>query len=153
MIETKHITQMVQHIVRRNRGLSDPQIMHPMREWLIGIVVTGVVGIIGSVAAALLYHSYSELRGTEIAVVATSTPYKVKIVDAALAEYRQKRKSYDALLDKKAAPIVASSTEVTIVPSEVIPRATTTPVTVEFPEAASVATTTVIDTTGPTMAI
>jgi len=153
MIETKHITQMVQHIVRRNRGLSDPQIMHPMREWLIGIVVTGVVGIIGSVAAALLYHSYNELRGTEIAVVASSTPYKVKIVDAALAEFRQKRERYDVLLDKKTTPVIASSTEVIVVPIEVAPKATTTPVMVEFPEAVSVATTTVIDNTVPTMAI
>ncbi len=152
MIETKHITKMVQHIVRRNRGLSDPQIMHPMREWLVGIVVTMLVGVIGSVSAAFLYHSYDELRGTEIAIVSTSTPYKIKVVDKALAEYRQKRENYNVLLDKKTVSVVASSTKVIDVSSEV-KFEPTAPVIVEFPEAAIVATTTVIDNTGPRMAI
>jgi hypothetical protein len=77
----------------------------------------------------------------------------MKIVDAALAEYRQKRERYDVLLDKKTTPVIASSTEVIAVPIEVAPKATATPVMVEFPEAVSVATTTVIDNTVPTMAI
>ncbi len=147
---------MVQHIVRRNRGVSDPQIMHPMREWLIGIIATVIVGVFGSISAAFLYHSYDVLRGTEIAVVATSTPYKTKVVERALVEYREKRENYDVLLNKKVIPAVATTTEVISMPIEVTPEATTpttTPATatVEFPEAESGETTTV-DVGGAVMA-
>jgi hypothetical protein len=90
--------EMIQHIVRRKRGIADPQIMHPMREWVIGIGVTAVVVIAGSVLAATLYNYYDDKRDVIITVSETPVPYNANLVEAALTQYRQKQQQYDQIV-------------------------------------------------------
>ncbi len=98
MIETKDITKMVQHVVRRKRGIADPQIMHPMREWVIGIGVAAAVVTAGSVLAATLYNYYDEKRDTIITVSETLVPYNAALIESALTQYRQKQQQYNLIV-------------------------------------------------------
>ncbi len=98
MIETKDISKMVKHIMRRNRGVVDPQIMHPMREWVIGIVITLIGMLGGSILAASLYQYYDAKMDTEVAVAATVVPYDAAVVEAALSQYRIKQAQYEAVV-------------------------------------------------------
>jgi hypothetical protein len=97
MIETKDITKMVQHVVRRNRGVADPQIMHPMREWVTGIGVTALGVLAGSILAAWLYTYYQAKTDEVIAVTETPIPYNATLVAEALSIYRSKLEAYNAV--------------------------------------------------------
>lgn len=89
---------MVQHIVRRNRGASDPQIMHPMREWVIGIGFTVLVVVAGSVLAASFYNYYDDKRDAVVTVTETPVPYNAAQIEQALERYRTKQFEYDLIL-------------------------------------------------------
>jgi hypothetical protein len=111
MIETKDITKMVHHIARRNRGVADPQIMHPMREWIIGIGVTsaGIFG--GAVLAASLYSYYSAKKDATVSMAETVVPYNAAVVDQALRDYRLKQSAYEAVSGVYTTELVATTTE------------------------------------------
>jgi hypothetical protein len=111
MIETKDITKMVQHIVRRNRGVADPQIMHPMREWVIGISVTLVGVFIGAVFAASLYSFYDAKNDSIITVTETVVPYNAVVVEEALTDYRLKKSAYEAVGGIFPTEVIATTTE------------------------------------------
>jgi len=97
MIETKDIVKMVKHIVRHDNGVPDTRIMHPMREWLIGLsgVTVGIIG--GSIFALLVYHSYSLSARDVMTVAETVVPYKAVLVEQALDTYLEKRRVYESL--------------------------------------------------------
>jgi hypothetical protein len=114
MIETKDITKMVQHVVRRNRGIADPQIMHPMREWVTGIGVTALGVFAGSILAAWSYTYYQAKTDEVIVVTETPIPYNASLVAEALSIYRSKLEAYNAVTNTSRVSDVSDSNVVEI---------------------------------------
>ena len=108
MIETKDIIKMVAHIVRHDNGVPDTRIMHPLREWLIGLVGVTVGVACGSVFAGATYHAYSLSTRNEIEVIETAVPYKAALVDQALETYLAKQAVYEKLIVANIVPIIAT---------------------------------------------
>ena len=98
MIETKDITKMVKHIVRRDKGLVDPQIMHPVREWTTGLGVVLVGVLLGSWFCFYLYNFYSTQLNIAIVVEEVQVPYQDTLVKKALLLYREEKKTYENIL-------------------------------------------------------
>lgn len=138
MIEIKNIFKSITHIVHADSGVHDTRIMHPMREWLIGLggVTLGV--LCGAIFAVLVYQSYSRSAQAEIVVMETAVPYRAAMVERALETYLEKRREYDSLVAVSAplvedVPVATStlpgtettmattSSEVVMPPPEVMP--------------------------------
>ena len=134
MIEAKDITKMVRHIIRRDQGVTDTEIMHPMREWVTGIVVTMIVVAVGGWLSFMQYETYVEKRDTPVTVVESAVSYQAAKISAALEVYTEKRLVYDAALGNKndIFPEVATSTPVIepalpAIPETQVTVATSTP--------------------------
>lgn len=116
MIDTTDITKMVKHIVRRGQGVADPHIMHPMREWLLGVSVVLLLVMLGAGLSFHLYRIYDSQRTTEITTIAPVVSYAAPTIAEAVSVYSAKRAVYEAVLgtpgETPALP-TASSTSVT----------------------------------------
>lgn len=131
---------MVKHIVRRDSGKADANIMHPMREWASGLLVVGLMVLWGVIFTIALYRVYGNSLETQVPVVATPIPYKAALVSSTIQYYEKERAAYEAMLGTeslvgKSTPVAtttvgdagASSTSVTA-------TATTTPDVAPIPK-------------------
>lgn len=62
MISKTDIIKLAQHVVRRGRGIPDRKLMHPYREWYIGIVGALVVAGLGAAYNFYLFRYYDTLE-------------------------------------------------------------------------------------------
>lgn len=83
-IDIKKITKT---IMRKNRGLQDPQLIYPARDWAIGMMGTLVIVCVAVGYSVLQYRSYTNLSLDE-EVVLTMIPYRTALVEQALVRYR-----------------------------------------------------------------
>ena len=143
MIETKDITNMVAHIVRRDKGIPDTNIMHPMREWVVGLAVVFLLVAGGVVFNIIMYQSYSEALSAPVTVTETVVPYKAAVVAQAITHYQTERTRYKSLLGTVSTlpQSVVTPTEVREIPSDIpvmsTTTATTTAIKATVPEATS----------------
>ena len=61
MIDKKDILKMVKHIKRRSRHVPDRRIIHPQREWAIGLLLFFVILGVGSVFSASRFWYFSTI--------------------------------------------------------------------------------------------
>lgn len=116
MIEAHDIKKMVQGVVRRNRGLRDRRIMHPARDWFIGLGVMLLCVIAGGSYSAVLYVTYDTIDYSKTDIDQTLITYRSASVEAAIATYTVKKEAHDALVSNVlAAP---DSTESSSIDSE-----------------------------------
>jgi hypothetical protein len=131
MIEKSDITKMVQHVLRRSRGVSDPQIMHPMREWVTGIGITVAGVVCGAVLAGSLYVYYDDRSDELVEAPETLIQYKAAVVAEALETYRMKQARYDELVQAPANQVATSTndtedeTDTVPIEAETLPADTT----------------------------
>lgn len=99
MISKKDITKIAKRIIRRQRGLRDHQMIHPRREWSVGLVSGFVLLLGGAVWSFLTYGEVSERDVQNVgAVEVQQTVYREEMVEAALEQFRQKKSDYQELL-------------------------------------------------------
>jgi hypothetical protein len=113
MIETKDILIMVRHIVRRDRGVRDPQIMHPTREWFFGLLISIFVVAIGTWFCWYVYVSYTDKLVKVTESVEASVPYQAATVSEAISIFNARKQKFNEILDQaKSSPINTTSVEV-----------------------------------------
>ena len=122
---------MAQHILRHSRGLRDQRLMHPEREWILGLAIA--LGIFAVTAAGSAYsywknkHPVAEFIETNEEVLV----YRESMVKDALKNLSVLDTEREALMKKFSTPaqtsneVVATTTD-TNVASTTLPSATTT---------------------------
>ena len=65
MIDKKSIIKMASAIVRHDKGYPDRRLMHPQREWFIGLVLFAVILIAGSLFAGDIFLTYQNIELSE----------------------------------------------------------------------------------------
>ena len=98
MIETKDIKKMVSHILKRDQGIADTQIMHPSREWLTGLGIATVIVALGSWFCFYIYLSHQSEMQAEVVVTEQAVPYQAAVVKSALELFAAKEKKFKAIL-------------------------------------------------------
>ena len=102
MISKRDIAKIAKHVLKRHRGVRDHQIIHPMREWTVGLFGGMILLILGATWSVLTYREVSN-RGVENAgtVEVEQTIYRDDLVNAALEKLRERQADYQALLDNR----------------------------------------------------
>lgn len=108
---------MVTHIIRRDRGIRDSAIMHPLREWLFGVGASAAFILVGVSGTVLLYQSYNQSSEAHIPLIETVAPYKAAEVHQALTIYNAKKAAYNDMLGDDS----AEAEEVPTVPPNSLP--------------------------------
>ena len=129
MIETKDIAKMVQHILRRDRGIADTQIMHPTREWFTGLGIAFVIVVLGSWFCYYLYTFYTNEIKEEVIIIEQAVPYQAAAVESALVLFSARQQKYNEIIGGGVSSPVLPAVTATSTPTEV--TATTTE---EIPE-------------------
>jgi hypothetical protein len=131
MIENNPIKKMVSSILRnRKKALFDRNIMHPEREWFLGVFLGLVILCIGIAWSVSTYMQFKNVSLTSLSTEEENVVYRQSLVDTALADFEVRKKSYEDLkkqllgkykksIEVVAPPVVStensSSTENTVV--------------------------------------
>jgi hypothetical protein len=97
MIDKQFTKKLLQAIARRNQGLTDHHLMHPEREWFIGLGVAFLCLIGGIIWSVSLYERYSVISPDQNAEVSTPTIYREGEVNQALSELKEREQRSEEL--------------------------------------------------------
>lgn len=105
---------MVQSVLRNKKEtLVDRHIMHPEREWLLGIVTGVVLVAVVAYASIATYIKYSSVSVTSTEVTEGATVYRTELVAVALSEINSRSQEYENLKASILASDTFSATEIT----------------------------------------
>ena len=107
---------MAKHVRRHSKGYPDRRIMHPQREWAIGLGIFACTVLFGSVLAGNLFVQYKNIDAVGGDAGDNIPRYKTVTVDDALELYEKRKEEYVRL--RSVQPVVQI---------EEIETATTTP--------------------------
>lgn len=137
----KQFTEMAKHVLHPKRKVRSPQLMHPTRDWWIGLCIAIAFFSVSSAWSAVTYLQYREIAHTgeeadEIDIVV----YRESLVNASLAEFEARAERYNALL--------AGAITETMLERERIIEIEESPATTTEPVSESESATTTIDVSG-----
>lgn len=138
---------MAKRLLHPQRDLRKPEIMHPARDWIIGLLTALLIFIAGAAWSTHVYLKYRDLSVEETSNVSTEVVvYRESLVKAALDEFAGRVTEHQRLLQAQqhsnsvgVKPVVAaeeatSTPAVTVIASstpENVPSADTESVEVE----------------------
>ncbi len=137
----KHIEDIIKSINRHKKGLRDPQIMHPEREWGIGIFLAVLIFILSATWSLSLYiENRNAAAHMQTEEQPESVVYRESQVEEALARLKERTTTLNSLLpradeiveiEEAVVEEVVPTAEVTASSSEEIIEEVTTPLLVE----------------------
>lgn len=126
MIDKKHIIKIAKHAFKRSQGIPDRKLIHPRREWALGILFFAAILIGGSFLSALSFAEFRNIT-TEGGEAGIAVPrYNESLISQAIDFYKQKQAVFNSLTNNSSAVIevpelVASSTpEVAVASSTLV---------------------------------
>jgi hypothetical protein len=128
MIDKNLIKRIMKSVSRREVGLSDHQIMHPMREWFLSLALASLFLGMAVFLCVKLYWYYSSLEPSSSSdSEAPIVIYRAEEIETALTEFAARKKFHDDLK--------ASLSSVTkLPPTETFPATSTISTTPPTPE-------------------
>jgi hypothetical protein len=131
--------ELIKKLDRQKKGLSDPRIMHPEREWAIGLGAMVVVFLLSAYWSSQMYLKNRDVTSVELSSDETVT-YREAIVRDVLQRFQGRKNTYSQLTGD------TRTTQET--PIEV---ATTTPQAVEVTTPSFSTSSSTVDTEGRTV--
>tara|TARA_B100000745_G_scaffold285608_1_gene220947 strand:- start:971 stop:1348 length:378 start_codon:yes stop_codon:yes gene_type:complete len=113
MIDKKEILKMATHVFKKGQGYPDRRLMHPRREWSVGVLLLTIVILLGGFASSQIYLKYSNIEAlipeTEVEIVA----YDEAAVKEALETFRKRAGLYGTLNERQVVLEVVSEVRTT----------------------------------------
>lgn len=97
MIDKKVIIQMAEHVFRKSQDYPDRRLMHPNREWGIGLVFFICIVLTGSVLSGNVFVKYRNVGNIKGSSGESIPQYREVIVKDALEAYRIQSAAYNEL--------------------------------------------------------
>jgi hypothetical protein len=91
MMSKKELTKIAKRIVKADRGLRSPQLIHPNREWGIGILSAVIIFVACAVWSASVFLEYRDISvssGEENTAI--STVYREAMVERVLGDFKER---------------------------------------------------------------
>lgn len=97
MISKDDIIRVTRHILRREQGYPDRKLMHPIREWAIGLGVGTVLFVIAVAFSGYAFITQSERLDEEIVSDSSVVLYKQEETKDILNKYRTREETFGRL--------------------------------------------------------
>lgn len=110
MIQKYDIIKMAKHVFRRSRGIPDRELMHPRRDWLVGLAVFILLMLGGGGASALSYVYYDSIAVATDPSAVVVPRYQAALIEATLERYNERVARYQALRAERPTPPVTAAT-------------------------------------------
>lgn len=98
LLNTTELMNMARHVFRRSRGIPDKRLMHPRREWGIGLLMFAAVLGVGSVYSAQSFTQFKDLTSIKGEASLAIPRYNQGQVEAVLALYAARNEAYQDLI-------------------------------------------------------
>lgn len=108
MISKTDIAALAEHVLRRQRSLPDRAIMHPVREWFIGLVAALCIVVLAGGLSAYHFAYYSDIKERVTGAEPSDIEYEKGRIENVLYTYRERKEAYEAF--KTALPPVLTAT-------------------------------------------
>ncbi len=100
MINKNRFSQLAKRITRADHGLSDPQLIHPSREWKTGLAVAFVMFVASAIWSIQTYITFREVSAQEISPVGVDVVvYRESLVEAVLTMYEERQQAHEKFLN------------------------------------------------------
>ncbi len=100
MIHSKQIKEIANNIFHQKRKMQDRHLIHPVRDWVFGLLVALLIFALSAVWAMSLYQAHSNIS---VGSTADDSPgvvvYRESLVDAALEKLDAREQEYTSLLN------------------------------------------------------
>lgn len=113
---TKDILKSIQRLLPRRRLDYRRRVMHPVRDWLIGLLLFAIVVIAGGVYCAQTFVTYRNVNTEGGTIDETIIQYNRMMVEQALEAYTARKEAYDTA--EISAPETTADTSTTTDSSE-----------------------------------
>lgn len=97
MINKVNITKIVKKVSKRDQGVPDRELMHPRREWSIGLIIFLILVFTGGSYALFAFNSYSGISVEGEVVEVDQLHYKRADILKAIELYQQKRDDFESI--------------------------------------------------------
>lgn len=115
-----YITRLKHTLLKKKPVVRDPQLMHPEREWAIGLFVAALIFSVCGLWSIYAYLNNRSASALPVEDTSGQTVYRESVVKEALEIVAQRKETFEALTSESHTPQA--------IPEEI---ATTTPPTVE----------------------
>lgn len=88
---------MVRHIAKRSEHIPDRKLMHPARDWFIGLSAAVVLFVCSVLFAFMTFNTQSEKINRVVPVTETVSVYKSEEAQAILKAYDERITTFNAL--------------------------------------------------------
>lgn len=123
MIDKNSILKMTKQVLRRGQGYPDRRMMHPRREWAIGLILFTILVLSGAFISSQEYLKYSNLDTLRPQTQTHIVAYNELGVSNALETFRDRKRIYGVLTNKEVVielvPDTSTSTQATSTEAEV----------------------------------
>lgn len=105
MMKSSDFKKIAKQILKKQSGLHDVQIMHPAREWHIGILIALII-LVGSIAwSTTTYYKNKQIDSSDISAIQDDpVVYRDTLVERALVDLEQKKNVREAIINNVAIP-------------------------------------------------
>jgi len=97
MISKVDILKFVQHVAKRNTGRADKRLIHPEREWILGVSIAFCIGLAGAFYGSVFFMQQESLVERSVSGDTTAVRYRASTVEEALTLYAARRESFNEL--------------------------------------------------------
>lgn len=112
MIDKKNILAMSRAVFRKGQGYPDRRLIHPNREWVLGLILFTIVVLGGSIAVTNVFSKYGNSNIQNGEVTNKVPVYHAGAVKEALEIYSARSLEYTRLkANKVVVPVAEESTE------------------------------------------
>jgi hypothetical protein len=123
MLNREKFTKLAKSVIKQQKGLRDPRIMHPEREWLAGLGVAGLI-LVGVVYVSVdNYLKNQDASANKVEAVIESKPvYRETVVKDVISSFREREQKLDSLVREEVTPPVFEEATTTAETSEESPE-------------------------------
>ncbi len=115
MINKLQFTEMAKRILRKPTQLQSPQIMHPAREWAIGLLLGAIIFTVSAAWSAQMYLRYRDASvGEAKSPDKEMVVYREVMVDTALAKFEERNTKHKSLFSGMSAETVEIEAQVDV---------------------------------------
>ncbi len=105
---------MSEHVFKKGKGYPDRRLMHPRREWVLGVMMFLTVIFVGGVLAAQAYVQYRDIEALEEVALQQVPQYNDVAVQNVLTLFRERNTIYEDLTYMEPAPVTPVTLEETV---------------------------------------
>lgn len=112
MMDKKDIIKIAKHAFKRGQGVPDKRLIHPRRDWAIGILIFAAILFLGGYYSASLFSKYQNIEISAPGEAGVKVPhYDESSIEATINIYNKRAAEYQALVGE--VPVVDEATATT----------------------------------------